>query len=76
MHAINLSTLTMLASLFASTLANPLEARDATANVRVFSGDSCDGASSSFSLVGSGLTRCVPVSQGRRSISVTGRYAE
>ncbi|KAL2793067.1 hypothetical protein BJX66DRAFT_339126 [Aspergillus keveii] len=50
----------------------PLEARDDTANVRMFSGDTCGGAEQSFSVSGSGTYRCVPVSAARRSVLVTG----
>ncbi|PVI01418.1 hypothetical protein DM02DRAFT_502816, partial [Periconia macrospinosa] len=43
-----------------------------TANVRMFAGDTCNGATNQFSVSGSGSNRCVPVPAARRSISVTG----
>ncbi|CAI6336654.1 unnamed protein product [Periconia digitata] len=74
MYATSLSALALLASTCTSALATPLEARDATSNVRMFAGDTCNGATNSFSVSGSGSYRCVPVPAARRSISVTGRY--
>jgi hypothetical protein len=76
MYAFKLSTLAVLATMCTSAFATPapLEARDDTANVRMFSGDTCGGAEQSFSVSGSGAYRCVPVSAARRSVLVTGRY--
>ncbi|KAL2848939.1 hypothetical protein BJX68DRAFT_267297 [Aspergillus pseudodeflectus] len=74
MYAFKLSTLAVLATMCTSAFATPapLEARDDTANVRMFSGDTCGGAEQSFSVAGSGSYRCVPVSAARRSVIVTG----
>jgi hypothetical protein len=77
MYAFKLSTLAVLATMCTAAFATPaapLEARDDTANVRMFSGDTCGDAEQSFSVSGSGAYRCVPVSAARRSILVTGRY--
>ncbi|KAL3484709.1 hypothetical protein BJX62DRAFT_218357 [Aspergillus germanicus] len=38
----------------------------------MFSGDTCGVAQQSFSVAGTGVYRCVPVSAARRSIIVTG----
>jgi FtsP/CotA-like multicopper oxidase with cupredoxin domain len=76
MYAFKLSTLAVLATMCTSAFATPapLEARDDTANVRMFSGDTCNGAEEGFSVAGGGAYRCVPVTAARRSVIVTGRY--
>lgn len=79
MYATSFSALALLAtvctaSVASPVVASPLEARDDTANVRMFSGDTCNGAEDGFSLTGSGSFRCVPVPSAKRSISVSGRY--
>lgn len=74
MYAFSLSALSFLAYVCSVSVASPLEAREVSAHVRMFAGDTCNGEKDGFSLSGSGSSRCVPVPSAKRSISVKGEY--